>query len=71
MHPLKPGSHAFRILAHLARGHSLTVLAATRLFETYSLSSRIAELRRRGWNITSTPKVLASRKRIMVYRMPT
>jgi hypothetical protein len=69
MHPLKPGSHAFRILAHLARGHSLTVMAATRLFETYSLSSRIAELRKRGWNVVSDRKRLSSGKFIAVYSL--
>jgi hypothetical protein len=69
MHPLKPGSHNWKIMRHLAGGRPLTNAAAVRLFECFSLSSRICELKRRGWNVTSTPLKLKSGKRVVQYEM--
>lgn len=69
MHLLKPGSHNFRIVRHLAGGRTLTNAAATRMFDCFSLSSRVSELRRRGWKILSERTRLKSGKFIAVYRM--
>jgi hypothetical protein len=69
MRPLKTSGHACRILARLVKGQSITNAQATRLFDCYSLSSRICELKRRGWAIRSTPLVLRSKKRIAVYSL--
>ncbi len=69
MHPLKPGSHNWRIVRHLAGGRPLTNAAAVRLFDCFSLSSRICELKRRGWNVVSDRERLSSGKFIAVYSL--
>lgn len=69
MHPLRPGSQAERILAHLARGKTLTSLSAYRLFDCLRLGGRIHELRRRGWDIKAHRQVLAGGKIVARYSM--
>jgi hypothetical protein len=69
MRPLKPGSQASLILAHLARGKTLTPLSALHLFDCWRLGGRIHELRTRGWDIQTKAQMLPSGKLIARYSM--
>jgi Helix-turn-helix domain len=66
---LKPTGHACRILHHLVSGRTLTVMQAFRLFECCSLSSRLNELRKRGWMVKSREVRLKSGKRVQQYSL--
>ena len=69
MHPLKPGSQTSLILAHLARGKTLTPLSALHLFDCLRLGGRIYELKARGWNIKTAQQMLPSGKVVARYSL--
>lgn len=68
MKPLKAGSQAERILAHLTRGHTLTPLQALSRFQCLTLSQRVGELKERGHRIRSR-MVEVGGKRVAEYRL--
>ncbi len=53
----------------LAKGETLTPLKALRLCRTFSLSQRIGELRREGWDIR-TKLVKVGKSRVASYSLP-
>lgn len=67
--PLKDRSHNSRILGYLSHGKSLTPMSALRLFDCFALSSRIAELKKRGHNIRSEMITLSHGKRVAQYTL--
>ena len=61
-----------RILAYLQTGRSITQLEALRLFQTMRLGARIADLKAKGYNITSIlVKDANTGKRYSSYRLVT
>jgi Helix-turn-helix domain len=62
-------SQSSRILAHLQAGHTLTPIEALNRFNCFSLSQRITELRRRGYQIITTMVDVPSGKRVAEYRL--
>ena len=69
MRKLLPGSQCARILDHLRKGRPLTVASAVRLYDSYALSQRVGELKRRGHRIHSAIVKVPSGKRLAVYTM--
>lgn len=67
--PLQAGSQAEKILAHLARGNTLTIMEAIRRWDCTTLSQRCTELKRRGHPIRSTMVTLRSGKRVAQYTL--
>ncbi len=53
----------------LAKGETLTPLKALRLCRTFSLSQRIGELRRQGWDIR-TELIQVGKSRVARYSIP-
>jgi hypothetical protein len=64
-------SQCDQLLKHLQAGHSITTLAAFRLFMVCRLSDRMRDLRKRGINVQSKMVTLKSGKRVAIYWLPT
>jgi hypothetical protein len=62
-------SQSALILAYLQSGHTLTPIEALNRFNCFSLSQRITELRRRGYQIITTMVDVPSGKRVAEYRL--
>lgn len=48
------GSQCKRILEYLKEGNSITPMEALKMFGTMRLGARIADLKDKGWSITTT-----------------
>jgi hypothetical protein len=48
------GSQCKRILDYLKEGNSITPMKALKMFGTFRLGARIADLKDKGWDITTT-----------------
>lgn len=57
------------ILEYLSKGNKLTPLDALEMFNTWSLSSRISDLKKQGHNIDKVMITVNSGKRVAQYKM--
>jgi len=57
------------VLAYLKQGYGLTPLEALRVFKINCLAERIRDLRRMGWDITTTMVQVPSGKRVARYSL--
>jgi hypothetical protein len=71
MQDLKGDSQNAMVLAHLARGKTLTQLDALRKFGSMRLGARIYELKRRGHRIKAQMVTLSNGKIVAEYSMPS
>lgn len=67
--PLNPGTQNYRIIKYLSRGRTLTPMSALRLFNCWALSSRVAELRPKGYRIKRRMVDLPNGKTVARYSM--
>lgn len=58
-----------QILEYLKQGHTLTALEALQKFGSFRLASRINDLKRSGYKITSERVKLDTGKRVARYRL--
>ena len=62
-------SQCNKIIAYLNKGHTLTALEALRLFGCFRLTSRIFDLKKRGYNISSKRIKTESGKYVSEYKL--
>ena len=62
-------SQCDKIIAYLKEGHTLTALEALRRFGCFRLTSRICDLKKRGYNISSKRIKTESGKYVSEYKL--